>query len=72
MTCEIRFTHTLTRTHTHISRHTIVCRAAQEAGAPHREYINRKKENAIFTPMYLCDPLFDWNQICWRRAAQLG
>ena len=32
------------------SRHTIVCRAAQEAGAPHREYIN-KKENAIFTPM---------------------
>ena len=35
----------------YISRHTIVCRAAQEAGAPHREYINRKKENAIFTPM---------------------
>ena len=33
------------------SRHTIVCRAAQEAGAPHHEYINRKKENAIFTPM---------------------
>ena len=25
--------------------------AAQEAGAPHREYINRKKENAFFTPM---------------------
>ena len=35
----------------YLSRHTIVCRAAQEAGAPHREYINRKKENAIFTPM---------------------
>ena len=34
-----------------ISRHTVVCRAAQEAGVPHREYINRKKENAIFTPM---------------------
>ena len=34
-----------------VSRHMIVCRAAQEAGAPHREYINRKKENAIFTPM---------------------
>ena len=33
------------------SRHTIVCRAAQEAGAPHREYISRKKGNAIFTPM---------------------
>ena len=29
----------------------IVCRAAQEAVAPHREYINRKKENEIFTPM---------------------
>ena len=33
------------------SRHTVVCRAAQEVGAPQREYINRKKENAIFTPM---------------------
>ena len=33
------------------SRHTVVCRAAQEVGAPHREYINRKKENAIFTPI---------------------
>ena len=29
----------------------VVCHAAQEAGAPRREYINRKKENAIFTPM---------------------
>ena len=34
-----------------ISRHTIVCRAAQEAGASHR-YIDRKKENIIFTPLY--------------------
>ena len=33
------------------SRHTVVCRVAQEAGAPHREYIYRKKEKAIFTPM---------------------
>ena len=32
----------------HTSRHTIVCRAAQEAGAPHREYIDRKNENVIF------------------------
>ena len=32
------------------SRHMVVCRAAQEAGAPHREYIYRKKVNAIFTP----------------------
>ena len=23
----------------------------QEAGAPHREYINRRKENEVFTPM---------------------
>ena len=28
----------------------VVCRVAQEASTPHREYINRKKENAIFTP----------------------
>ena len=32
------------------SRHTVVCRAAQEAGAQPREYIDRKKENAIFAP----------------------
>ena len=32
-----------------------MCRAAQEAGAPHREYINRKKENVIFTLLYLGD-----------------
>ena len=42
-------------THTHKiyskqSRHTVVCRAAQEAGAQPREYIDRKKENAIFAP----------------------
>ena len=34
-----------------LSRHTVVCRAAQEVGAPHHEYINRKKENAICIPM---------------------
>ena len=55
-----------------ISRHTIVCRAAQEAGAPHRGYIDRKKENVIFTPLHLGDPLSDWNQICCRVALQLG
>ena len=33
----------------YISRHTVVCRVAQEAGAPLREYIYRKKVNAIFT-----------------------
>ena len=32
------------------SRHTVVCCAAQEAGAQPREYIDRKKENAIFAP----------------------
>ena len=34
-----------------VSRHMVVCRAAQEAGAPHHEYIYRKKVNAIFTPL---------------------
>ena len=52
----------------YISRHTIVCRAAQEAGAPHREYTDRKKENVIFTHLYLGDTLSDWNQICYRVA----
>ena len=28
------------------SRHTIVCCAAQDAGMPHREYIDRKKESS--------------------------
>ena len=53
-------------------RHTIVSRAAQEAGAPHRGYIDRKKENVIFTPLYLGDTLSDWNQICCRVARRLG
>ena len=44
-----------------------MCRAAQEAGAPHREYIDRKKENVIFTPLYLGDSLSDWNQILLQR-----
>ena len=56
----------------YISRHTIVCRAAQEAGAPHREYIDRKKENVIFTHLYLGDTSSDWKQICCRVARQLG
>ena len=54
------------------SRHTIVCRAAQEAGMPHRGYTDRKKENIIFTPLYLSDTLSDWNQICCRVDCQLG
>ena len=52
------------------SRHTVVCRAAQEAGAPHREYIDRKNENVIFTPLYLGDHFSDWNQICYTVARQ--
>ena len=32
------------------SRHTVVCCAAQEASAPHREYIDRKKEMR-FSPL---------------------
>ena len=47
-----------------------MCRAAQEAGAPHREYIDRKNENVIFTPLYLGDHLSDWNQICYTVARQ--
>ena len=53
-----------------VSRHTVVCRAAQEAGAPHREYIDRKNENVILTPLYLGDHLSDWNQICYTVARQ--
>ena len=53
-----------------ISRHTVVCRAAQEAGTPHREYIDRKNENVIFTPLYLGDHLSDWNQICYTVSRQ--
>ena len=33
------------------TRHTVVCCVAQEASMPHCEYINRKKENVIFTPL---------------------
>ena len=45
----------------YISRHTSVCRAAQEAGAPHRGFIDRMEENVIFTLLYLGNPLSDWN-----------
>ena len=58
--------------HIYISRHTIVCHAAQEAGTPHGGYIDWKKENVIFTLLYLGDPLSDWNQICYRVAHQPG
>ena len=53
-----------------ISRHTVVCRAAQEAARHTREYIDRKNENVIFTPLYLGDHLSDWNQICYTVARQ--
>ena len=52
--------------HTNSKPHYI----AQEAGAPHREYIDRKNENVIFTPLYLGDHLSDWNQICYTVARQ--
>ena len=45
----------------YLSKHTIVCRAAQQSGAPHRGYIDKKKENVIFTLLYLGDQLSDWN-----------
>ena len=54
------------------SRHTIVCHAAQKAGTPHRGYIDRKKENVIFTLLYLGDPLSNWNQICYKVSHQPG
>ena len=63
-------TYTPEITKTMTSRHTVVFRAAQEAGAPHREYIDRKNENVIFTPLYLGDHLSDWNQICDTVARQ--
>ena len=49
-----------------------MCREAQEAGVPHRGYIDRKKENVIFTLLHLGDLLSDWNQICNRVACQPG
>ena len=37
-----------------------------------REYIDRKNENVIFTPLYLSDHLSDYNQICYTVARQPG
>ena len=39
-----------------ISRHTVVCRASQQAGVPHREYINRKKTRFS----YHCSSVFPY------------
>ena len=48
-----------------------MCRAAQEAGAPHCGYIDKKKVNVIFTPLFLGDTLSHWNQIWCRVSSQL-
>ena len=40
----------------------VVCRVAQEAGAPHFEYIDRKYKNVIFTPKYLQGFLSDFRK----------
>ena len=32
----------------------------------------QEERNIIFTPLHLCDPLTDWNQICYRIAHKLG
>ena len=40
------------------SRNMVVYRMAQEAGVPHREYIDRKKENAIFT--HICSSVIPY------------
>ena len=53
------------------SIHTVVCRAAQEAGAQPREYIDRKKENAIFAPPYLCAALMKQDKFCCVHSLQL-
>ena len=39
-----------------ITRHMVVCGAAQEVSMPHCEYIDRKKENAIFTHVHTVVP----------------
>ena len=54
----------------HIKTHGMSCGPRSRRAT--REYINREKVNAIFTPLYLGDPLSDWNQSCYRRAGQLG
>ena len=33
----------------HVSRHMVLCHAAKKASTPHHGYIDRKKENNIFT-----------------------
>ena len=50
----------------------MVCYTAQDAGAPHHGYIDKKKENVIFTPLCLGDTLSDWNHIRYRVSHQLG
>ena len=50
----------------------IACLAVQEAGTPHREYSDRKKENVIFTPMLLNDFLSDWNQYVAEMPSKWG
>ena len=46
-------------------RHTVVCRAAQEAGC---EYIDRKNNNAIFTYMHLRAAFTKLDNFCCRDA----
>jgi len=55
------------------SRHTVVCRAAQEAIVSHRVYIDRKTKNVIFTYVVLrslTQPKF--NQIFCRDAPEVA
>jgi len=44
------------------SRHMVVYRVAQEAIVSHREYIDRKTKNAIFTPTYVALRSLTWIQ----------
>ena len=54
-----------------VSRHTVVCRAAQEAGAPHREYVYQSRYAQRFTVPYIvaecdlrCITTMMWRSMC--------
>ena len=53
------------------SRHTVMCRVAQEASAQPCEYIDRKNENTIFTPPQLCDALMKQDNFCCGHSLHL-
>ena len=56
----------------HIKTHDSMSCGPRSWRRAHRGYIDSKKENVIFTLLYLSDPLSHWNQICYRVARQPG